>query len=213
MCGVIGYSGHASTAALEALRTVLLESSIRGRHASGLAWHDGSGLQRVAQDGPMEALLADVDLWDMVQPNGRVVMIGHARYSTSDLLFHQPLVAQGYALAHNGVISQADPSEWPARFGLHCEGRNDSELLLRALIAGLDPSETFPRASVAAVWIDPSGALKWTRNGLRPLWSAQLGGGRTIASTANILQRAGLEPYPVESWGPLDLQTTPWEMK
>ena len=212
MCGVIGYNGHASTSTLEALRTVLLESSIRGRHASGLAWHDGSSLHRVAQDGPMEDLLASFDLWDLVRPDGRVSMIGHARYSTSDLQFHQPLVAQGYALAHNGVISQADPSGWPARFGLHCEGRNDSELLLRALIAGLDPVVTFPGASVAAVWIDPSGALGVLRNGLRPLWYARLGGVRIIGSTANILQRAGLEPYPVEPWGPLDLQTTPWEV-
>lgn len=208
MCGVIGLdTPDATEETLDALYTVLLESSIRGRHASGLAWHDGQGLQRVVMPGPMEGLLASVDLRQLVRPDGSVCCIGHARYSTSDLAFNQPLVAGEYALAHNGVVSQADPREWPEPYGSQCEGRNDSELLLRALIGGEDPVRAFPGASVAAVWI-ARGSLHYGRNGLRPLWSAPLGVGRITASTADILRRAGLEPEPVVTATLPDLQET-----
>lgn len=203
MCGIIGLNlPHATEEDLEQLRTVMLESSIRGRHASGIVWHDGLRLHRLVADGPMEGLLATFDPAQMVRPDGSVLAIGHARYSTSDLLYHQPLVASGWALAHNGVVSQADPQQWQAQYGYACEGRNDSELLLRALVAGEDPLGRFPAASVAAVWITPKGELRHLRNGLRPMWWARIGGsGAIFASTADILRRAGLEPQRVHPRG------------
>lgn len=205
MCGVIGADlPEATEESLEALRTVLLESSIRGRHGSGLAWHDGQTLRRLVKDGPMKGLLAGFDMRDLVRPDGSVLCVGHARYSTSDMEFHQPLVAQGVALAHNGVVSQADPSEWEAKYGYICEGRNDSELLLRGLLDRRHPVAAFPEASIAAVWIH-DGQMSYARNGLRPLWYADIGSGRVIASTADILQRAGLDPVRVFSRG-RDLQ-------
>lgn len=189
MCGVIGYASPAVTEeSLDRLHTILLESSIRGRHASGLAWHDGESVQQLVLSEPMESLLADLDLTRVIRPDGSARVIGHARYSTSGLRYNQPLLLSGWALAHNGVVTQAEPQTWPVR----CATDNDSELLLRAVVDGRDPVEAYPTASIAAVWLTPSGSLRWVRNGLRPLWRATDAADQYLASTADILLRAGL---------------------
>ena len=46
MCGIIGYVNHGVTKEdMQVLKQVFLESRIRGKHASGLAWFDGHKIQ------------------------------------------------------------------------------------------------------------------------------------------------------------------------
>ena len=42
MCGIIGFSSKSTSSEdIEILRKVMIESRIRGKHASGIAWSDG----------------------------------------------------------------------------------------------------------------------------------------------------------------------------
>lgn len=199
MCGIVGFwSSSATEEDLECLRVVLLESEIRGRHASGVAWHDGQQLHCASLPVPMSTFLEEFSLGQLRASDGSMLLLGHARYSTSDREFNQPIMdrERTAVIVHNGVVTQADPASWRARYGFPCEGRNDSELLLQALLAGRDPLETFPGASIAAAWI-VGRRLFYARNGLRPLWRATLGAGEIVASTEHILLSAGLDPEPV----------------
>jgi glutamine phosphoribosylpyrophosphate amidotransferase len=121
-------------------------------------------------------------------------MIGHIRYSTSDVRFNQPFSNDKYAIVHNGVISQESPENWPIK----CETRNDSEMVLHALSDFKNykhPLEEFPDSSQAVVFLqNSSNVLGGWRNGLRPLWYSWDAHERLIlASTENILKRAGIK--------------------
>lgn len=194
MCGIIGfYSKKTSPEDLETLRTVLIESRIRGKHASGIAWFDGKKIQCEKKPVPIDELVEGFDL-NKVVVDGAVSLIAHARYSTSNLLFNQPIVDSQMAIVHNGVVTQADPSTWESTYGYKWETENDSELLLRAILAGDNPQDKFPAASISAITLDKQGDMVIYRNGKRPMWGGKTAGGCIIASTKDILLRAGIEP-------------------
>ena len=133
MCAIVGFESEKVTEKdLVILKKVLIESKIRGKHASGVAWFDGGKICCEKKSLPMDKFLKDFDLSKIVY-NGKVKMIAHARYSTSDLEFNQPLVSGNLAIAHNGVVTQEAPENWEKHFGYKCETKNDSELLLRAI--------------------------------------------------------------------------------
>lgn len=193
MCGVVGYSSRSVTKRdLSKLRQVLIESRIRGMHASGIAWFDGKRIQCCSDSVPIDTLLESFDLNQLLYRNGRVSMIAHARYSTSSLKYNQPLVGEHIAIAHNGVISQASAKEWYGLYGYQCITKNDSELLLRAIEKGDNPLRVFPDASIAAVTLDDQGNVEYIRNKRRPLWVGRIGAGTVVASTFDILHRAGV---------------------
>lgn len=211
MCGVIGFSSDKVTEIdLNILKNVLIESRIRGMHASGVAWYDGHTVHSKSKSVPIDQFLKGFRLRDMVYQGQRIAMIGHTRYSTSDLAYNQPLLGGRLALAHNGVISQADPSTWKATYGYDCKTRNDSELLLKALKAGDDPFEKFPGASIAAVTVDNQGHVQCMRNGLRPLWKGHIGAGIVYGSTLAILQRAGVKDIEKVACNNADSQRRDW---
>lgn len=193
MCGVVGYSSNSVTKSdLHILRKVLLESRIRGMHASGIAWFDGKQIQCFSEPVPIDILLESFDLSQLLYRKNHVSMIAHIRYSTSSLKYNQPLVGDHTAIAHNGVISQASPKKWYDLYGYQCSTRNDSELLLHAIESGDDPFRVFPDASIAAVTLDSDGIVNFIRNKRRPLWLGQIGSGTVIASTFDILNKAGV---------------------
>ena len=194
MCGVVGYSsGSVTKSDMRTLHRVLLESRIRGMHASGIAWFDGSQIQRHSESVPIDTLLESFDLNQILYGKNQVSMIAHIRYSTSSLKYNQPLVGNHVAIAHNGVISQASCKEWYNLYGYHCVTKNDSELLLRAIENGDNPIKVFPEASIAAIVLDDKGHVKYLRNKRRPLWVGKIGRGTVIASTFDILDRAGVK--------------------
>ena len=62
MCGIVGYSSENVTKRdLLVLNRVLLESRIRGMHASGIAWFDGKHIQHHIEPYPIDILLKDGD--------------------------------------------------------------------------------------------------------------------------------------------------------
>ncbi len=194
MCGIIGYTNQNVTVKdLQILRRVLIESRIRGKHASGLAWFDGEKIQSRISSLSIDNLLKSFTLSKTIYDGCKVSLIGHTRYSTSDIKYNQPIVGNELAIAHNGVITQDSPENWEATYGYTCATKNDSELLLHALECGDDPFEKFPDSSIAAVTLDLNGELKVYRNGLRPAWQGTIGQGVVIASTYDILCKAGVK--------------------
>lgn len=192
ICGIVGFvSNNATSADLEVLKRVLIESRIRGKHASGIAWSDGIELYSYVKSIPIDELVNQFDLND-INVNGKVSMIAHTRYSTSDIRYNQPIVGDSMAIAHNGVITQADYDTWESQYGYKCSTHNDSELLLRCQEDGRDPYEVFPGSSFAALFLSRGGKLTLMRNGLRPLWVGTIGDGFVCASTYDILRRAGV---------------------
>lgn len=196
MCGIIGAIGEDPTKEeLEMVRRVMIESRIRGKHASGVAWFNGKGVNVYSEPIPIDELANKLKFKKMMYGN-RLCMIGHARYSTSNIMYNQPLKGDRFAVVHNGVISQADPTKWFSLYGLKCTTKNDSELIVRCLESGESQlQKKFPNSSIACLVIDDNGNLIAIRNGTRPLWCARTTHLTIYASTRDILRRAGFTSF------------------
>lgn len=124
MCGIFAYGGDAPPDPAR-LAAVARSAGTRGPHACGWEWFGpvrGSGRHL----GPIERQIPA-----MTRRMGRV-LIGHARLATTgevdDTANIQPLVAEGYALAHNGTVP--DAAAVCVRYGYAQRTTNDSEALL-----------------------------------------------------------------------------------
>ncbi len=192
MCGVLGaaikgFGGQHH----EFIRGLFTQSMIRGKHATGVSYVKNGVVNTIREPVPAVDFIKDKNIADWCNEDGNLYMIGHARYSTSDLRFNQPIATPELAIAHNGVISQEPASTWDSTYGLKCATENDSELVLRALEKNLHPLTKFPEASMAVVTIDKYKRLTAFRNHQRPLYYTYGADGFTFASTADILKRAG----------------------
>jgi glutamine phosphoribosylpyrophosphate amidotransferase len=193
MCGVIGVSlDNVTPYQVSLVRRVMKETQIRGLHASGVAYHDGRNLVCTKLASPITEL-ADRIHWEAVAYTGNLKMIAHARYSTSDMEFHQPLGDEEMYIAHNGVITQEPPETWRETYGYDFNTRNDSEILLQKLSKEGEASSVINGlngSSIAFVSIDRDGIVSGYRNTLRPLWRTQLSNGFILTSTKDIMMRA-----------------------
>lgn len=199
MCAVIGAIIQNPTLDdFENLKRVFLESSIRGLHATGMSflpsWTDK--VVTIKEPVPAEKFVAvhmhKDNFKDYVNADGNLYLIGHCRYSTSDLEFNQPISTDSTSVAHNGVITQELPENWEHLYGYKCMTKNDSELLLHSIEDGKSPLEHWDNASIAACVLSSDKKLKVFRNGKRPLYLTTLPNGAIITSTADIPKRANL---------------------
>ena len=183
MCAVVGaYSKDKVN--LESFQRVMLQSMIRGKHASGIAWNDNGKLAyRVISES------ANFLEFKNIETN---MIIGHARYSTSDLNFNQPITSDKIAIVHNGVISQENPDTWKAIYGYDFKTRNDSEIILRSYENKKHPLQL--NGSIATIILDMTNkpTILFFRNEQRPLYYST-DKDIYIASTKNILERSGFE--------------------
>ena len=183
MCAVVGaYSKDKVN--LELFQRVMLQSMIRGKHASGIAWNDNGKLAyRVISES------ANFLEFKNIETN---MIIGHARYSTSDLNFNQPITSEKIAIVHNGVISQENPNTWKAIYGYDFKTRNDSEIILRSYENKKHPLQL--NGSIATIILDMTNkpTILFFRNEQRPLYYST-DNDIYIASTKNILERSGFE--------------------
>ncbi len=188
MCAVIGaLIKSPSSKDFEALHRVFIESKIRGMHATGLAYIKGGDV--IIDRKPVPADQFPFDFPSYVNEDGNLYLIGHCRYSTSDLEFNQPIGNDGHAIVHNGVITQELPENWKAKYGYNCQTRNDSELIQHSN----DPLAEFNDMSMAVCELTScTKELVVYRNGKRPLYLTTMSNGSIITSTADIPKRAGL---------------------
>ena len=186
MCGVIGVSLR--VADIDLIRSVLTESMIRGKHATGVSYVKNGVIHTVKHGVPVDRFLQKFDLNEMINEDGGVYMIGHIRYSTSDIRYNQPFQGDGISIVHNGVISQDSADTW--KYSTNTS--NDSELVLKSIEAGNDPLTDFRPASMAVCTISDDKTLTCFRNEARPLWFNDLEGGVVFTSTKDISLRSGL---------------------
>lgn len=198
MCAIIGaHIENPSASDLVALANVFRESSIRGLHATGLSWVRDNRIHTMISATPAGKFVEAFDLKTTINEDGNLYLIGHCRYSTSDLNYNQPLWDESLAIVHNGVVSQEMPEKWKDLYGYDCKTRNDSELILHTLKANKSPLVEFSNSSMAVVELYKEKKLRFYRNGKRPIYFTSLPNGGIITSTKDIAIRANLND-PVE---------------
>jgi len=193
MCAVIGaYIEKPSDLDLVTVAKVFYESSIRGLHATGVSWVRSGQIKTVIDSKPANLFLESLDLRNCINEDGNLYLIGHCRYSTSDLAYNQPLWNENVSIVHNGVVSQEMPEKWKDLYGYDCKTRNDSELIVHTLQANKSPLIEFADASMAVIELYKEKKLRFYRNGKRPIYFTSLPNGGIITSTSDIATRAGL---------------------
>mgnify|MGYP000069895351 CR=1 FL=1 len=208
MCGVIGVQIHdVKLQDIETVRNLFQQSQIRGKHATGVTYFDGEKLVTEKEPVPASEFMKhrDVSDWmfkDDITGKDSLCLIGHIRYSTSDLRFNQPFQGQSgdsqISIAHNGVLSQEAVESWE----YETETANDSEMILRSFESGDHPLEKFADRSMAVTYIQtltladtnaPFAMLHGFRNHERPLYMSNTKSGLIFASTSDILVRSGVK--------------------
>ena len=201
MCAVIGaYLRNPSAKDFEIVRQVFLQSSIRGLHATGCSYIYGGSLKTVRDPHPARVFLEKIAVEDFLNEDGNLYLIGHCRYSTSDLRFNQPVSNAEFAVVHNGVISQEPPHKWLDLYGHQCSTMNDTELLFHSVIQNKSSLEGWRDSSISAIELYHSKRMRFYRNGKRPLWYSLLDNGIIVTSTKDIAFRAGLQPREVQAY-------------
>lgn len=199
MCSVIGaVIKNPSKADFDTLRRVFLESKIRGMHATGMSFLPSWGNKVITikeakpADYFVETHLHNDNLESLIADDGVLYMVGHCRYSTSDLEYNQPIANDKFSVVHNGVVSQELPEHWKELYGYDCVTKNDTELLLHSLEEGKSPLEHWHDASLAVCELHNDKKIRFYRNGKRPIYFTLIENGCIITSTKDIASRAGL---------------------
>jgi glutamine phosphoribosylpyrophosphate amidotransferase len=193
MCAVVGtIVQNPSIQQLEMIKRVILESKIRGMHATGISYVKSNSI--VTQKLPVSADRFPFDFESYLNEDGNLYMIAHCRYSTSDLEYNQPLANTEKSIVHNGVITQELPENWKELYGYDCMTKNDSELVLHSD----NPLQEFPNMSMSVCELRNDKTLRAYRNGKRPLYLTTFNNGCIITSTKDIPYRAGVDGFTTE---------------
>ena len=187
MCAIIGAIIKDPTKDnFNMIRRVFHESRIRGMHATGMSILYNNKIMTFKEPVPADKFRHLDDLEEMLNVDGTLYLIGHCRYSTSDLSYNQPLANNSKSIVHNGVITQELPENWNKFYSYVFETKNDSELVLHSD----DPLTEFPDASMAVCELYEDGRLRFYRNGKRPLYLTSIENGSIITSTQDVPRRA-----------------------
>jgi glutamine phosphoribosylpyrophosphate amidotransferase len=193
MCGIIGAVIKTPSADdLELVKNVFRESKIRGMHATGLSYVKDDKLHTIKAPKPADEFVSSLDFSNFINEDGNLYMIGHCRYSTSDLEYNQPMESDNLSIVHNGVVSQELPQNWSDLYGFDCKTKNDSELILRVAEEGEEPLRHWADASISVCELHKDKTFRFYRNGQRPIHAISLNDGFIVASTEDIFRRAGV---------------------
>lgn len=205
MCAIIGaVISNPTLDDFAMLKRVFLESKIRGMHATGMsflpAWSDKVATIKEAKpaDYFINTHLHNDNLKDLISDDGNLYLVGHCRYSTSDLEYNQPISNEKVSVVHNGVVSQELPENWEQLYGYKCETKNDTELLLHTIEDDKSPLTHWHDASLSVVELYLDKKIRAYRNGKRPIYMTTLDKGFIFTSTEDIVKRAGVEGVTVE---------------
>lgn len=186
MCGVWGYvTDRTEKSQWAVLRRIAWESQIRGKHSYGLGTSHG-----VRKSFNLTGLLREEEIVSWV--------VGHNRYCTSgdwkDHANNQPLFVKGIVLAFNGVISMKTKVEMEKDLGEPMETDNDGEMFISAVLKAQDASFLRRMKGSFAGLYRTGGKVFAARNERRPLWWFRAHDAVYVASTKDIIQRAGFKP-------------------
>jgi glutamine phosphoribosylpyrophosphate amidotransferase len=197
MCSVIGAIIKEPRAEdLLMLHRVFLESKIRGMHATGLSYVKNGQIITIKRPVPADEFPFNFPSY--VNEDGNLYLVGHCRYSTSDLEYNQPIANDNLSVVHNGVITQELPEKWKELYGYDCETKNDTELILHTAEDCISPLVRWKDSSLAVCELHVDKVIRAYRNGKRPLYLTTFNNGCIITSTENIPARAGIEGFTTE---------------
>jgi glutamine phosphoribosylpyrophosphate amidotransferase len=179
------------------LHRVFLESKIRGMHATGISYVKHGKI--ITEKRPVPADEFPFNFPSYVNEDGSLYMIGHCRYSTSDLEFNQPIANENLSVVHNGVITQELPEKWKELYGYDCETKNDTELILHTAEDCVSPLIRWKDSSLAVVELHVDKVIRFYRNGKRPLYLTSISNGCIITSTADVPKRAEVPGFPINT--------------
>lgn len=179
------------------LHRVFLESKIRGMHATGISYVKHGKI--ITDKRPVPADEFPFNFPSYVNEDGSLYMIGHCRYSTSDLEFNQPIANENLSVVHNGVITQELPEKWKELYGYDCETKNDTELILHTAEDCISPLVRWKDSSLAVVELHVDKVIRFYRNGKRPLYLTSISNGCIITSTADVPKRAEVPGFPINT--------------
>jgi glutamine phosphoribosylpyrophosphate amidotransferase len=179
------------------LHRVFLESKIRGMHATGISYVKHGKI--ITEKRPVPADEFPFNFPSYVNEDGSLYMIGHCRYSTSDLEFNQPIANENLSVVHNGVITQELPEKWKELYGYDCETKNDTELILHTAEDCISPLVRWKDSSLAVIELHVDKVIRFYRNGKRPLYLTSISNGCIITSTADVPKRAEVPGFPINT--------------
>jgi glutamine phosphoribosylpyrophosphate amidotransferase len=179
------------------LHRVFLESKIRGMHATGISYVKHGKI--ITEKRPVPADEFPFNFPSYVNEDGSLYMIGHCRYSTSDLEFNQPIANENLSVVHNGVITQELPEKWKELYGYDCETKNDTELILHTAEDCISPLIRWKDSSLAVIELHVDKVIRFYRNGKRPLYLTNISNGCIITSTADVPKRAEVPGFPINT--------------
>jgi glutamine phosphoribosylpyrophosphate amidotransferase len=198
MCSVIGAIVKEPTAEdFLMLHRVFLESKIRGMHATGISYVKHGKI--ITEKLPVPADEFPFYFPSYVNEDGSLYLIGHCRYSTSDLEFNQPIANENLSVVHNGVITQELPENWKELYGYDCETKNDTELILHTAEDCISPLLRWKDSSLAVIELHVDKVIRFYRNGKRPLYLTSISNGCIITSTADVPKRAEVPGFPINT--------------
>ena len=179
------------------LHRVFLESKIRGMHATGISYVKHGKI--ITDKRPVPADQFPFNFPSYVNEDGSLYMIGHCRYSTSDLEFNQPIANENLSVVHNGVITQELPEKWKELYGYDCETKNDTELILHTAEDCISPLLRWKDSSLGVIELHVDKVIRFYRNGKRPLYLTNISNGCIITSTADVPKRAEVPGFPINT--------------
>jgi glutamine phosphoribosylpyrophosphate amidotransferase len=196
MCSVIGAIIKEPRAEdLLMLQRVFLESKIRGMHATGISYVKNG--QIITDKRPVPADQFPFNFESYINEDGNLYLVGHCRYSTSDLEYNQPIANDNLSVVHNGVITQELPERWKELYGYDCETKNDTELILHTAEDCISPLLRWKDSSLAVCELHVDKVLRVYRNGKRPLYLTSISNGCIITSTSDVPKRAEVPGFPI----------------
>jgi glutamine phosphoribosylpyrophosphate amidotransferase len=177
------------------LQRVFLESKIRGMHATGISYVKNG--QIITDKRPVPADEFPFNFPSYLNEDGSLYLVGHCRYSTSDLEYNQPIANDNLSVVHNGVITQELPEKWKDLYGYDCETKNDTELILHTAEDCISPLLRWKDSSLAVIELHVDKVIRFYRNGKRPLYLTSISNGCIITSTSDVPKRAEVPGMPV----------------
>lgn len=197
MCAVIGVvMSNPEGRHFDMIKRIFHESKIRGLHATGISYVKHNKIY--TEKHPVPADEFPFDFAEYVNEDGNLYLVGHCRYSTSDLEYNQPISNGNVSVVHNGVVSQELPENWQKLYGYKCETKNDTELILHTIEADKSPLTEWADESLAVCELYADKRLRTYRNGKRPLYLTTIDNGSIITSTKDIPYRANVAGITME---------------
>lgn len=208
MCGVIGFACNKPTKSLyEFVTNAMVETEVRGPHATGYAYLDNQGKVRYKKAPVKASEYVNTRAWTSLKNNMPKRLLGHCRYTTTgsqdNNKNNHPHVGHRYALIHNGTIKGYEYRPWTELCRTEC----DSEAILRVMELGQSVVKATSRAfncfydsNFSVLLLDKKTKdMHFFRNPARPLRVWRGDSFIVIGSTENILESAFEKTFGISS--------------